>query len=312
MKAHTLEEIREKMVEVDENIEILSKYSKKAGITKIRYRIYIKCKCKICGNEWDSDVSNLLTGYGCMVCSGNDKNTLLGIKKELKEINPNIEILSDCYINNGSKLKCKCLIDGYEWKANWRHLSQGTGCPICGGTKKLSIPEVEKMLGHINSNIKIIGGTYETARSNLRCKCQICNNEWEANWSHLKRGHGCPICALENRSGEHHPRYNPNLTDEERENGRNMIGESYTNWRRKVFEKDKYTCQCCGDNKGGNLTSHHLDGYNWAKDKRIDVDNGVTLCKLCHGEFHKIYKYGNNTKEQFKEFMINITKKEVI
>ncbi|WP_342045990.1 HNH endonuclease [Bacillus sp. OTU530] len=103
------------------------------------------------------------------------------------------------------------------------------------------------------------------------------------------------------RFGRENPNYNPNKTDEEREIGRLL--EGYGTWREMVFKRDNYTCQCCGDNKGGNLHAHHLDGYNWCKEKRTDVNNGVTLCNDCHTKFHKIYGLGNNTKQQFLEFM---------
>ena len=106
----------------------------------------------------------------------------------------------------------------------------------------------------------------------------------------------------ENLIGENNPNYSTELTQEERENGRKIDG--YATWRKKVYEKDNYTCQCCGDNKGHNLNSHHLDGYNWCKEKRTDINNGVTLCEDCHKEFHNIYGKGNNTKEQFDEFMV--------
>jgi len=67
----------------------------------------------------------------------------------------------------------------------------------------------------------------------------------------------------------------------------------YSEWRLKVYQRDNYTCQCCGDDSGGNLNAHHLDGYNWCKEKRINVNNGITLCDKCHTKdkdsFHNIY-----------------------
>lgn len=57
----------------------------------------------------------------------------------------------------------------------------------------------------------------------------------------------------------------------------------------------------CQENK--QLKAHHLDGYNWCKEKRFDISNGVTCCDRCHKLFHKIYGRGKNTKEQFIEFL---------
>ena len=102
--------------------------------------------------------------------------------------------------------------------------------------------------------------------------------------------------------GEKSPCYNPNITDEERERRRN--GEQ-KQWREDVYERDNYTCQCCGDNKGGNLNAHHLNGHHWDKEHRTDVDNGICLCSKCHKEYHKLYGNRNNTIAQFREFLFN-------
>ncbi len=109
------------------------------------------------------------------------------------------------------------------------------------------------------------------------------------------------------RIGSDNPNYNPDKTEEEREAGRIIPG--YKDWIQNVYQRDHYTCQCCGNNHGGNLNAHHLDGYNWCKERRTDPANGVTLCDECHTKFHKKYGFRNNTKEQYIEFLLSSTKK---
>lgn len=88
---------------------------------------------------------------------------------------------------------------------------------------------------------------------------------------------------------------------------RNRQDYFYREWRKGVFERDKYTCQCCGANstntKGNYLVGHHI--YNWKnfEDLRYSVDNGITLCLHCHHEFHKKYGVYNNNLKQIKEFI---------
>lgn len=103
----------------------------------------------------------------------------------------------------------------------------------------------------------------------------------------------------EAHSGENSPVYNHNLTQEERENSRKI--EGYDAWAKQVKADANYTCDCCGK-RGGKLNSHHLDGYHWCEERRIDITNGVCLCKECHDEFHKKYGKGNNTEAQYIEF----------
>lgn len=103
--------------------------------------------------------------------------------------------------------------------------------------------------------------------------------------------------------GDKNGMYNPNLTDEEREiMYKDKRGDEYDYWRRKVYERDLFTCQVTGEKSKGNIVAHHLDGYNWCIEKRFDIDNGITLKEDIHRLFHKIYGYGGNTREQFEEF----------
>ena len=104
--------------------------------------------------------------------------------------------------------------------------------------------------------------------------------------------------------GSNNPMWDPNKTDEERdrEKSHSRRFPGYKDFRRKVYERDNYTCQVCGDGKGGNLVAHHLNGFHWDIKGRTDVDNGVTMCIMCHKEFHKMYGIKNVNMFQFSQF----------
>ena len=75
----------------------------------------------------------------------------------------------------------------------------------------------------------------------------------------------------------------------------------YDEFIKRVLCRDNFTCQCCGATNC-KLNVHHLNGYDWYIEGRIDDTNGISLCENCHKNFHSIYGYGNNTKEQFEEW----------
>jgi len=76
----------------------------------------------------------------------------------------------------------------------------------------------------------------------------------------------------------------------------------YKLWREAVYARDNYTCQKCND-RGGKLHPHHIFNFATYLDLRLAIDNGITLCKKCHIEFHKKFGYMNNTREQLEEFL---------
>ena len=61
-------------------------------------------------------------------------------------------------------------------------------------------------------------------------------------------------------------------------------------WSRKVFKRDNYTCQDCGQ-RGGDLQAHHIKGFTDYPELRWKLSNGRTLCKKCH---YKTYTFHGN------------------
>ena len=107
-------------------------------------------------------------------------------------------------------------------------------------------------------------------------------------------------CKSIGNSKELSPRWNNELDELDRVMKRNY--KEYDDWRKSVFERDSYTCVICKDNVGGNLNAHHINSYHSDKELRLEIENGVTLCTVCHKLFHKKFGYKNNNKEQFSIF----------
>lgn len=180
---------------------------------------------------------------------------------------------------------------------------------------KLKIGSIKSCSKHCQYNLtNIVGERYgrlvvlkeidrkSPEKRTFLCKCD-CGNEVEKTYAKLVSGwtkfcgHGCEL-----RRGEGNPNWNPEITEEERIKGRDYF--EYKQWRRKVFEKDAFTCQCCGQ-IGGNLVAHHKDGYHWCVERRTDVENGVTLCEECHDDFHSKFGYRHNSEKQYIKWQNN-------
>ena len=78
-------------------------------------------------------------------------------------------------------------------------------------------------------------------------------------------------------------------------------------WRGAVFARDGWTCQKCGIKSGQGkavyLTPHHIKNFAQYPELRFAIDNGITLCRECHKNFHRKYGVKNNDKQQIEEFL---------
>ena len=159
----------------------------------------------------------------------------------------------------------------------------------------------ELLKGENNPHYK--GGKIEVVCSFCGKKKLIERNKFNKNKKHYYCSQKCKAEHQKTFVGPNNPNYINGLSEDYRV--RYRIIDGYNTWRREVYERDNYTCQVCGDNKGGNLNSHHLNSYNSNKEQRTDLNNGITLCEKCHKKFHNKYGNGDNTKEQFEEFIIS-------
>lgn len=238
-------------------------------------------------------------------------------------------LVSTEYIKNTKKLqiRCKCG-EIYEtsfvgFKGSGKNKPKQS-CDYCTGKKKRN-----KICTICGSEYKPHRKTQEFCSVECRAKsrekrydvkCDNCGKEIVKKQHEIDRNkhHYCSQeCRMEHQKitmlgsnnpnygnkglfvGEKSPRWNSNLTNEDRIQRRHILG--YEEWKNQVKIRDNYTCTHCGK-RGGDMHSHHLNSYHWDIEGRADINNGVTLCEVCHKEFHSIYGNKNNTKEQFYEW----------
>lgn len=69
------------------------------------------------------------------------------------------------------------------------------------------------------------------------------------------------------------------------ETAKKRINYTYRKWRAAVLERDCMRCVKCGSTE--HLEAHHIKPFAEYPDLRLDLDNGITLCRACHRALHK-------------------------
>lgn len=229
----------------------------------------------------------------------------------------NYKFLSDIYTNANAKYKFMCS-EGHVYTGKYSHFRSGHRCPHCANVeaqqhRKNDIEKVSSLFK--KAGFELLDKEYVNARTRMRYRCS-CGNIAYVSYNQLSRRIarnnrvGCPACRKSNISksnsgkpglkGSDNPMWNPDRTHEQRVKERKTLKD--TQWRNDVLKRDDFTCGFCGK-RGGDKVAHHLNSYDKHKKDRYNIDNGITLCDTCHKEFHSTYGYGNNTKEQFDEFI---------
>lgn len=279
-----------------------------------KYKIYWKCKCD-CGNICFKRQDHLIKDKSCG-CYVKITNAIINMKRrgiKTRILNSKDDMIGkrfgklvvlsifDYDIGEPKKYLCQC--DCGKQKVIYKINLKNGNAKSCGCLKDDYRKKREKeLLGLKIGRLTILKITDFYSPMKVLCKCE-CGNEKEIVYNNIKRGM-TTSCGCYRIERVHEVSYNPLLTEEQRKRRRKEIGDhSIKKWRKKVFDRDNYTCQNCLDNTGGNLVAHHLYSYADNELVRYDIDNGITLCEKCHKKFHDTYGYGVNTLEQFVEFL---------
>lgn len=214
----------------------------------------------------------------------------------------NIKIHKRKIVSGYTLLECECLNCGYKFERSLKNT--GKGCFKCsakvnGKKQRRPFEEVQKLFNDMG--LVLISTKYVRSSDDLEyiCPDHSIKGIMKISYDKLMRRYnegrkGCRYCTYDSmRNTELHKSRNSWM---------------YEEWRESVFKRDDYTCQCCNDNKGGNLRAHHIRNFSEYEQGRFDINNGITLCDICHdpeieGSFHYVYGTRNNNREQLEEYI---------
>ncbi len=162
---------------------------------------------------------------------------------------------------------------------------------------KIQTRSIESVLGKLFTYLRVVAsgypvkyGTKHYAGVKCICKCgNIVNVRVKDLTDNAIKSCGCYNKEMISRKGPLSRNWQGGITPE---NKRIRNSTEYQAWRISIFQRDNYTCQRCLS-RGIELQAHHISAFSKYKDLRIEIDNGITLCKQCHLGFHKSYGKAN-------------------
>ena len=222
-----------------------------------------------------------------------------GIIEEVNEPSPRIDI---------GVFECRGCMRLHEVEqTSGNRIIEPSLCSECGGRSFRLLQEESK---YVNTQL-LVTGSKDTSR-----KLQVVIEDDLTSWDDYNIGQFIRFTGIlktfrEERSGEFkfylYCNHMKRLSDEEYTDDIEEVEKGYgdrdtpeyNTWRSEVISRDK-VCQCCGSKK--HPVAHHIFGYEHYPKHRVDPNNGIRLCKWCHGKYHSHYGMNANPKS-FVKFM---------
>jgi 5-methylcytosine-specific restriction endonuclease McrA len=142
---------------------------------------------------------------------------------------------------------------------------------------------------------KVIGTS-----NRIELKCDNCGKLYKVppstyKWNRL-RNYTHTFCSKQCKSKFHIREGSPRWIKD-----RNMLkdkkhtirfSDDMKNWREQIFKRDNYQCQICKQ-VGASLNAHHIKPFAIYPNERFNIDNGITLCTICHKLIHHMNGVNN-------------------
>ena len=154
----------------------------------------------ICNNhgEFEQTPNSHLNGQGCPKCSKYRKNDIFEfINKSNKIHNDKYDYSLVKYKNSQIKIKIICPEHGIFEQRPRNHINSKQGCPVCGGSKKLTIEDFIKRSNKIhNDKYDYSLVKYINEKTKVKIICKIHGEFEQLPIIHLN-GSNCPQCSIQ-------------------------------------------------------------------------------------------------------------------
>ena len=270
-------------------------------------------------HTYDQYVFNIYKGVGCPYCSGRrvlPEDSVGALYPDILKIWSDKNKKSPYEYTPSSSIKVwvKCLNGKHkDYLRAVKEIVKGKcGCSKCS---RYSTGYPADLTGIRFGKLIVVreDEVSENARQRWLCLCDCQKGKEQPYLKSIDRGHlttektiSCGCFVREATAGENNWNWKGGISTE---NDKIRQSIEYRKWQNTVHKRDKYTCQCCGK-RYKHLSVHHIFPFSDFIDLRLNVDNGICLCKDCHdsrieGAFHNIYGTMHNTPEQLREYILN-------
>lgn len=196
-----------------------------------------------------------------------------------------------------------------------RDLERSKACIACyerlpAGKPRKTHEEIARLIAGNEDELR---SEYQNSDKKILILFSDCGHEWWTSWHNYQHGYRCghPDCvSKKNREsslrrvgkergavGSAHPNWKSSVSNKYRE----ADCPGYREWVLRVFRRDQFKCRRCSSKK--DIEAHHILNYYSHVELRVVDDNGITLCKECHDEFHRDHGNVANTQEQIDKFL---------
>lgn len=144
-------------------------------------------------HQWEARYNDIQQGTGCPACAIETKAEqlrktpsdyhALAAERGLRWLGPEVP-------NSSTKTVWECE-QGHRWESVYGNVRAGYGCPFCAG-KAPKTPDDYHALAE-EQGFGWIGPEVSNVRTKTGWECEE-GHQWQADYSHVQRGGGCPIC----------------------------------------------------------------------------------------------------------------------